>query len=319
MCPFQYYIVYTLGNKFDGNVASNKGNVVHKALEVLGNQKIAIQNGKDGYEDEIFGYLKNSETDWKWATEAAYDYYVGLEPHLRWNHKKDRADCIEWTERAMTINDGAFNPLNLDMIAVEKTFDITFEEDWAKYSYDFGDGKIVDGYLSIKGTIDMVYRENESVISVLDWKTGRCWDWGRDKPKSYKSLRYDDQLMIYFYALSQAYPEAEHILMNIAYFNTKGVFSLPYEKKDLMMAKEMIKKKFKTIKESQKPYLNKSWKCSKLCGAGKTMYKDTGLTYCDFFQREVKKNGVDKTFQLFGDKNKLSRYQDGGGRKATDD
>ncbi len=318
ICPLQYYLVYTLGFSFPGNIAADRGNITHKALEILGNKKLAIQNGKDGYEDEIFGYLKNSETDWRLATDLAYDYYTKIAPDHKWDHKKHKQEAYDWTEQAMTMNGGVFNPENLDIIAVEKTFDYTFEEDWAWYSYDIGEDKPIEGFLSIKGTIDVIYRENESVISMLDWKTGRCWDWAKDKPKTYSSLKIDPQLMIYFFALSKCYPEAEQILVNIIFMNTAGAFTLPYEKKDLAYAKEIIRNKFEKIKNTNKPIRNKNWKCDKgiVCKALLTPYKDSGKSYCDFFHDQIRAKGSDQVFREFGDKKKLNRYGTGGGRAA---
>jgi hypothetical protein len=66
----------------------------------------------------------------------------------------------------------------------------------------------------------------------------------------------------------------------------------------------MIRAKFETIKDTDFPQQVRSWKCSKLCSAGKTTYEGTDvkvmgnmfgapLTKCQQTAAMIKENGIE--------------------------
>ena len=115
--------------------------------------------------------------------------------------------CKGLVDDALKYNDGQFDPRKRNVVASEPQFDIAIEEDWAKYEYKMPDGKLVEGRLAIKGTIDLVTEVDEGVIEVIDWKTGRRLNWATGEEKTYEKLLEDPQLLLYNYAISKLFPE----------------------------------------------------------------------------------------------------------------
>ena len=87
--------------------------------------------------------------------------------------------------------------------------------------------------------------------------------------------------------------------------------------KDYLYAENLIKDRFLSIKNNMNPQVNRGKHCS-FCFFNKNNYKNSNLTYCDYFAKEIKKHGVDKTAEWHGNMKKLGKYLDGGGKKAND-
>ena len=52
MCEMQYFLQYVLGIKSKPNQRTEKGSIVHKALELLAHKKVCEQEGKTGFYEE---------------------------------------------------------------------------------------------------------------------------------------------------------------------------------------------------------------------------------------------------------------------------
>jgi hypothetical protein len=112
---------------------------------------------------------------------------------------------------------------------------------------------------------------------MIDWKTGKRLDWATGQEKTLEKLYVDPQLQIYHYALNHLYPNHNHFIASINYINDGGAYSICFDKKDLLIAETMIKNKFEAIKKTKRPFLNKSWKCRKLCHFGKQTFENTKI------------------------------------------
>ena len=88
---------------------------------------------------------------------------------------------------------------------------------------------------------------------------------------------HDAQLRIYHYAMKHMYPHVKTFLVTIYFINDGGAFTVHFQDKDLAKTEEMLQKKFLFIKETEKPQLVKSWKCSKLCHQGKSTFEGTSI------------------------------------------
>jgi hypothetical protein len=165
--------------------------------------------------------------------------------------------------------------------------------------------------------MDLVVDEGEGLIEVIDYKTGRRLDWATGEEKTYKKLRYDPQLLLYHYATALLYPKADEIFITIIYINDGGPFTFCFERKDFELTERLLRAKFESIRDTQRPQLKKSWKCTKLCMFGKEKHPlDTSKTICEFIKDETRKKGADAVLCEYGDVSKVNTYQDGGGRQA---
>ena len=305
MCPHAYYLTYVLGHQSPSGVAAEKGTIVHKVMECLAQAKLAHQNNEDQYMDDHFGKMCVKDHDYVYSDkivddliELSYDHYTKKSDH----HYTPRhfKDCHKWSYQAITHCNGAFDPRNRDIVAPEGAFDFEVEEDWAKYEYDLPSGEKISGQLSMKGTIDLITKVRDGVFEVIDWKTGRRLDWATGREKDFKKLTTDPQLRIYHYALSKMYPDIEQFLMTIYFIKDGGPYTLAFTKDDIADTKKMLKKRFEEIKNSQRPRLIRSWKCSKICHFGKTLHpsgkenQKTGepMTICDYVAEKIRSKGI---------------------------
>lgn len=132
--------------------------------------------------------------------------------------------------------------------------------------------------MAIKGTIDLITKVNNDTLEIIDWKTGRRLDWATGQEKTQAKLEKDPQLRIYHYAIQKLYPEIKHVIVTIFFINDGGPFSVCFGEQDLKETEEMLKQKFEYIKKTQKPRLNKSWMCTRLCHFGKTTFEDSHIS-----------------------------------------
>jgi hypothetical protein len=273
MCEQQYFLEYVLGWRGPSGQKADKGTIVHKVLEILAVIKKAQQDGKDEVIDDVIGKININDYNLNTIIEKVYKYYSEANSHHKWAIK-DYKDCHAWVYKAIEFNGGMFDPRNRNILEPEQHFDIEIKKPWAQYSYDTSEGKL-EGYLALKGTIDLITLVNDNTIEIIDWKTGRRLDWATGQEKTQEKLEKDPQLRIYHYAISHLYPHIEHIIFSIYFINDGGPFSICFDKSDLKNTEDMLRSKFEIVKNSRKPRLNKSWMCTKLCHFGKTTFENT--------------------------------------------
>ncbi len=315
MCAQQYFLEYNLGIRSPSNQKADKGTIVHKVLEILAYIKLSIQNNEKNYNDDIVGKISVEKYSIDKITEKVYNYYSGQFKHHKWT-TKDFKDCRLWVDKAITEHNATFDPRNREILQPEQRFDIVINKPWAYYKYQTKNENL-EGYLAIKGTIDLITKVNDNTIEIVDWKTGRRLDWATGQEKTLAKLQNDPQLRIYHYAVSQLYPDMDHIMFTINFINDGGAFTVSYDKSDLSKTEDMIRQKFETIKNTQVPQLNKSWKCTKLCHFGKTTFENSHvLPIVEYRDNQICTNGSTMTkceqikhdIQLKGIENVVDQY-----------
>lgn len=277
MCEQQYFMDYVLGYKSPSNQKADKGTIVHKVMEILADISLATQNGELHITDDICGEINVLDYDLDYIIDTVYEYYASRFTHHNWK-PLDLKHCRKWVEKAITVQGGNFDPRNQHIIQPEQRFDIEIKKPWAYYKYS----EDLEGYLAIKGTIDLIAQPNPNTLEIIDYKTGKRLDWATGEEKTFGKLQKDPQLRMYHYAASILYPEIDHIIVSIYFINDGGIFSMCYHKEDLFETENMIRRKFETIKNCKKPRLTKSWKCTKLCHFGKNFFPEPVIEYRDY-------------------------------------
>ena len=318
-CQQQYYINYVLGYPSISGKKAQMGTIVHKVMECLAACQKKTQDKPDSnlmsITDDALGkvtFTKSKLSSDKFVNDIvdkSLEHYISNCIHTY--TEKDKENCRKWSWSALQYNDGQFDPRRRNIVATEPQFDIPIEEDWAKYKYKMPDGSTLKGRLAIKGTIDLVTEVDENVIEVIDWKTGRRLDWATGKEKTPAKLQKDIQLRMYHLAAKELYPHVKTFLVTIHFINDGGPFTMHFQDQDIPQTKEMIRKKFETIRDTERPQLNKSWKCTKLCSAGKTTFEGTSIgpiierrfgvpsrygeymTKCEQTKYMIEKHGID--------------------------
>lgn len=309
-CPHSYFLRYVLDIPAPANKAAAKGTIVHKALELLGLCNKAKKEGKESIHDDLLGKVEVAKCNPQFCIGAAFDG-INKDKALK---DSDLDDCIEWMWMVLSDNNGMFDPRQLNIKDCEVQFDIEITEPWAYYKYHVKN-VVLEGNLKLKGTIDLIIDHGDGVIELLDWKTGRRWDWDKNKEKTYEDLKNDPQLHLYYYAARKLYPEAKTIIVTIHFIKDGGPFSIHFDDDTVKRAEQLIKNKFETIKNTVKPKQVFTWKCSRLCHFGKTTQPGTNITICDHFAKELQLKGMNKVVdENLKSLEHLIKYGEGGGR-----
>ena len=276
----QYYSEYVLGLRGASGKKADKGTIVHKVLEITALAKKALQDGLPTIQDDDIGEIQtaNYEPDYlNQIIDQVYDYYTSRLPAHKW-YPKDKKDCNAWVWKIFNDHEGMFDPKNRLVVDAEPHFDFEIKDDWAKYEHELADGTSLAGNLSLKGTIDLITDVGDDVYEIIDWKTGRRLDWATGQEKTLAKLHKDPQLRIYHLAAKQLYPHVKTFLVTMHFMNDGGPFTVHFQDSDILDTLEMLKQKFKLIKNTSCPTQKKSWKCSRLCHAGKTTFEGTHVT-----------------------------------------
>jgi ATP-dependent helicase/DNAse subunit B len=319
-CQQKYFLSYVLKLNSPANVSAERGTITHKALELLAEYKLAQQKGQDHFIDDQFGrfFLKDFSPDV--AMDISFPYFAAKTPEYNWD-AGDEKICRKLMWDALLFNDGMFSPLKREIVSAEQYFDFEIKKDWARYNYTI-DGKELSGYLSLKGTIDLVVKSDNG-IELIDWKTGKDrYDWGKGKEKTYEDLKNDPQLRIYHYALNHLYPNEKETLVTIFYIAAKDPITLNFTKQDLIKTEKMLQKRFNEIRANNSPRLiYPDWKCTKLCWFGKNDFDGEASSYrdsiCNSINKEMMKIGLDKVVKKHAKDCTFSSYGSGGSREGV--
>lgn len=336
-CENKYAAKYVLGLKDKPNKKAQMGTVVHKCMEVLGNAKLAKQNGEDRIKDEVFDHSLEELEDLDLITRLSFDYYNKHEPELDMTEKECKI-CRKWLDKALAFQGGIMDPRKQNIHATEVFFELDLPE-WAEYDYQIGDVRL-KGRGQIKGTVDLVCRESDVYFQVVDYKTGQRLNWTTGEVKNQEDFEKDPQLLLYYYALRNIYPDNK-FFMSIYFINhggqcvvgkdgiskstypdEGGIFSVAFDDHDYEKAERMLKERFQAIRNTKIPSMlspsNSHWKCKYLCKFSEQSTEDPSKTTCQFLNGYIRDNGIEDTILKYGDISKLTSYGEGGGRVSKD-
>jgi hypothetical protein len=327
MCAFQFYLEYVLGRKGRPNFKTEKGSIVHKALELLAYRKQCEQSGEASFDDRELGLtFAAADVTPQSAVDAAWKHYTTKnESGHNWG-EAEYADCKAWTFQVIDFRGGMFNPLQRNVVCPERYFDLTIDEPWAHYAYkDPHTGEPVRGQLAIKGSIDLITEVSPDTLEYLDWKSGRPrWDWAKDREKTYRDLQYDPQLLLYFYALTRLYPQYKHVFVTIFYAQ-EGPNTICYEQeRHVPFALNLIRKRFEQIKHDGAPRRimddpAKRWKCKSFCYFGRNNWEGSRKSICNHLHDEVQQLGLERVMKKHGKPGAYAAYGSGGGVSNRDE
>jgi hypothetical protein len=339
----QFYSEYTLGLRGLSNKKADKGSIVHKVLEIVALAKKAYQDGELMIMDDDIGEVETSNYDPEYlgniCARVYQDYIKGVSHHS-WT-ERDFKDCVNWTWKTLKYNEGMFDPRNLNVVDAEPHFDFELPYDWAEYNYP---EQGLKGQLALKGTIDLISDLGDGVYEIVDWKTGKRLDWATGKTKDQHKLFSDPQLRLYHYAAKQMYPHVHTFLVTIYFINDGGAFTVHFQDSDLEKTEDMIQRRFEAIRNTEKPKtirqidIKQSWKCSKLCHAGKTTFEEDDhvaalieerpgkltkykqvMTKCEQLRYMIDKMGIDWVTENYAHPDHTHGSYGEGGGKVHDD
>jgi hypothetical protein len=344
-CQQQYFLTYVLGLERKSSKKADLGTTVHKVMECLAliNKQFADTGlDKITFEDSIAGKmiidkeelleprtLSNVEVEninktrinkSKYCCECQLPY-----GHIRYgerivNHliKKacdrynnnwspvDFRDAGNWSWMALEHGGGIYDPRRAKIVDAEPQFEIELTHDWAKYSWNLSNGKILSGNLALKGTIDLIVETDSDTIEIRDWKVGRPVDWSApdpDKaPKNLETLKTDTQLMLYYYVCKKLYPQYKNIAVTIFYVRYGSPFTVCFNDNIIEEFEHRLKSTYEEIKNEVRPkmldFSQKNFKCQRICDFYKMKAPDGG-NMCRFIHDKIYKVGINKVVKEY--------------------
>lgn len=258
--------------------------------------------------------------------KKSYEYYsTRIEQDWKPIHLKDIHNYVYMVIDYQVGKSGPiYDPRARNVVAVEPFFDYEIQEDWAKYRYDYK-GETLEGYLSIKGTIDLVTELDKNTVEIIDYKTGERKEWSEpDTPvKTPERLARDTQLLLYNYAVRRMYPQYTNVICTIIFARDGGPFSFPMnDSDDIELIKERLKTRFNYVQDMDKPQLldatHQSFKCQYMCDLYKNKFpKAQSMNCCHYLAKYIDQFGTQKAIDvLTPDNHSVDEYKAPG---ETDD
>ena len=340
MCEHAYFLVYNLGMDNPPNVKTQQGTAAHKVLECLAIGKKYIQDNPKCKQvvinDDALDELTYDMSAWNEKRQLSeldiakinstrvnkdtYKYNVDLSGEVWRRGESVVNDLIERSIQVFSndnwkpvdkknvhnyvwivLENEKFDPRNQNIVQPERHFQIDIDREWAKYEYEW-DGQIHRGTYGIKGTMDLTIQLDENTIEIIDYKTGQRKDWANDKVKEYEDLCKDKQLMLYYYAASQLYPN-KTIIITIFFIRDGGPFTICFEPHHIFEMEEILKKHYLEVSANQFPKMRSpkqtDFQCNKLCYFYKNKQPGSDKNICQFIHDEIEKVGLDEVTTKF--------------------
>lgn len=287
-CPQKYFIKYILNIQDTVGAAAFVGKIVHKVLECMA----LCHKNKIEFVDKEIGQISfvdyKSESFITSLIVRTFEHY-----NKEFNGLLDKShmkDCIKLVNKVLTFKNGLYNPINLNIVDAEQVFELELNTLWCKE-------------LKLRGVIDLVTSPMDGIVEIIDYKSGRRFDWLAKKEKNFENLVNDLQLQIYFYAAKKLYPNINNFIITIIYIKDGGPISIPFSDITLQKLESKLESLFREISECELPKLlsptRQGFMCSKLCHFAKAQYGDSGKSVCEFVHDEIIKHGINQTEKLY--------------------
>lgn len=239
-------------------------------------------------------------------TQKAYDAY-----HVKCDgwQPVDLKDIRNFVWLALEYRDGTFDPRKRKIVAPEQPFAFEIKEDWAKIDYVHPvTGETKNGYLGLKGTMDLITCIDKDVYEIIDWKSGQRKDWASGDKKDYTKLSKDFQLKLYHYAASKVFPNIKEIIVSIFFMRDGGPYSLYFGPESLKETEDILKSRFEEIKAATLPKMcdptQRDFKCQRICDYYNMPSPDgKAKNFCKYAHNYVKLHGIDKATKDLTHKN----------------
>jgi len=258
-CPLRFFASYCLGLRFPSGPSAISGTIFHEIMEELA-------HNKDADLDEL--------------TERIYKKHIDQIDPARipktYQRKTPESSVRTWVPlkkvknsivNVMSMSPRSFDVRHMDVLRTELKFDVEIKEPWANYSFELR-GKHHEGYLRLKGSIDLVIRNENGELEIIDWKSGRSEDMSTGEPKTFESYCEDMQMALYSY-VCRKYLGLDISYTTLVFLNEGQCFSVQF---DDDLVEERIKTIWQEIQSCDRPTKNDSLFCQRFCPYSKSCF-----------------------------------------------
>jgi len=252
-CQFRYYLHNVIGMESKPGKKALLGTCYHWVFETLAKAK------KNGHY-KLGGRL----IDRHYLTKVSWDHHDKLYPGLL-EEKPDYKTLQKLVEIGWQAD---WNPLNLDILDVEKQFDIEVQGKGFKGSSG--------NHIRLRGTMDLVSLVNSDTIRISDYKTGMRKAWQGNYNYDEDSLKDTTQFKCYDTARRVIYPDYKYCLMSMIFVKEGGIYTVTFEDYELYENMEDIRRTIAEIKSCEIPNRliddksrkDEHFKCRYVCPVG---------------------------------------------------
>lgn len=328
LCEHQFAIQYQLGDRGKPNWRTEIGSMVHKGLELLARQKVAWQKGEPTLFDEEVGKTYDAATlTLEEAVREAFNHYSAKNlSGTEWT-EEHHDDVLQNVRNVVNHGNGEYDPRKRKILSPELFFDFALDDQpWAWFSFpDPHTQERVEGHLRLKGTIDLVTEVDSDTLEYVDYKSGRMFDWAKELDKDFWLLTRDEQLLLYFLALTRMFPQYRFIIVTIIYSREQAPWTIPFDRdRDTKLALESIRKCFERIRNTVKP--KRIWDnpkkrfstCTRFCYYGKNKHPESGKLLCQHYADEIQQLGLARAIKKIAPPRAFDSYGSGGGKENRD-
>lgn len=277
----KWLLQYVIGMREPAGKAATIGTICHYVLECVARAKKLRDIGRKSEQDKIVGRV-TVDYDIQDLIDKSYEHFTKKESHINWDHKKDYREVCLNIEKAQRHE--LFPENHKEIIRTESFFNLAAESPWGEYAY-LKDGNIETGNINLVGVIDLIYRDDDGLLNVVDYKFGQPKDWNTGEKKSYATIIKDIQLCMYYYAMNKMFP-GEDINLNLWFVKHKLVFSDIFGAKQENILLEKIKSCLNQIRSMKEPKTNYSFRCN-YCAFKNTSFEDWGRSNLDMDYNKV--------------------------------
>lgn len=262
-CPFKFFLHFVVGFTSNPGKKAVLGTAAHWVLELLGKAK------------KTNHYLLGDKySDYKYLTEIVWARILKQHPEFTFT-KADHKFVLDQVESVVFSK---YNPLRMKILKTEHQFQIQVQRSGFYYHHanEITD-QIHQGFMELRGTIDLITEFDEDTIEVIDYKTGQRTDWITGEVKEFDKFFSDLQLRMYDLATSQLYAKYKNRLLTIIFTRDGGPFTVSFNTQDWEHSLAEFRKIFQRIKDDKLPSrllddptkgLSR-WKCNYVCQFGK--------------------------------------------------
>lgn len=244
-CQFKYGLIYDCGLPSKSGKKACLGTIAHKVLEDTAN---AVRDKVPPESPEIL--LKRA---WKEQLE--------IEP---W-HEMEDADYRFCTKQINNVLNSDYSPTKLDIIDTEVQFQIKVNR------------SPFNGHLELRGTMDLLYKIDDTTIGVQDYKTGKVSNWDDGSDKTLDDYDEDAQFSLYDIVLEHMYPQYKNRMFTVLFTQKMQPFTFAYTEKHRQNTWERLRRKFYEIGSNNNPIRLKDdplrtgekFKCINVCSFGR--------------------------------------------------
>jgi hypothetical protein len=282
-CQWKFFLEQVCGFESMAGKKATLGTISHHVLEILAKAK------KTGHYK-----LNDKFTDVNYLARICWNHYANTDEGIKNGIVKDfaGADFKFVLDQVNAVMNSKYNPLLLDILDTEKQFEIEINRPGFEYKYenDFT-SKEEEGFMKIRGTIDLVTKINDDTIEIIDYKTGERKDWVTGKPKEIEDFFSDMQLKVYDVATRAIYKDYKFRMFTIIFTRNGGPFTVTFDMSDYRQTLNEISKIYRNVLDNYDPVRiiddptrSDRWKCKRVCYFGRNV-DDNGISLCEKYYK----------------------------------